>query len=110
LHTLGNDLIVGNNGDGRLKAVNLKTKEVRTVASLGPGIIDGVEDDGKGGLLVSHNEGRLFRVTLDGKVAKLLDTTVVGVGLANFAFVPGSGLLVFPTWTDNRVLAYTVAP
>lgn len=109
LHVLGNELLVGNNGDGRLKAVDLKTKEVRTVAALGQGIIDGIEDDGKGALLVSHNEGRLFRVTLDGKVTKLLDTTVVGVSLANFAFLPEAGLLVFPTWTDGRVVAYSLS-
>ena len=108
LHVLGNELWVGNNGDGCLKAVDLKTKKIRTAAHLGQGILDGIEAERDGSILVSHNEGRLFRVARDGKVTKLLDTTVVGAGLANFAFLPEAGLLVIPTWTDNRVLAYTL--
>jgi hypothetical protein len=102
----GTELVVGNNGDGRLKAVNLRTRAVRTLADLGAGIIDGIEAGDDGSLLVSHNEGRLFRVSQDGRVTKLLDTTAVGVPLANFAFLPAQGLLIFPTWTGNRVVAY----
>jgi sugar lactone lactonase YvrE len=106
LLVLGTELVVGNNGDGRLKAVNLRTRAVRTLADLGAGIIDGIEAGDDGSLLVSHNEGRLFRVSQDGRVTKLLDTTAVGVPLANFAFLPAQGLLIFPTWTGNRVVAY----
>jgi len=109
LHVAGGELLVGNGGDGRLKAVDLATKAVRVVADMGTGILDGIESDGAGNLLVSHNEGRLFRVSQDGRVSKLLDTTAVGMPLANFAFLPESGLLVFPTWTDNRVAAYALS-
>ncbi|MFZ5983888.1 MAG: hypothetical protein ACOYXN_05940 [Acidobacteriota bacterium] len=109
LHVVGGELLVGNGGDGRLKAVDLTTKAVRVVADLGPGILDGIESDGAGSLLVSQNEGRLFRVGMDGRVTKLLDTTAVGMPLANFAFLPESGLLVFSTWTDNRVAAYALS-
>ncbi len=45
LHVSGGELLVGNNADGRLKAVNLSTKAVRTVAALGAGIIDGIETE-----------------------------------------------------------------
>ena len=114
LHLLGGRLIVGNNGDGRVKSVDLGTKEVRTIADLGAGIIDGIESDSAGDLLVSHNEGRLFRITFsDGttsRVTKLLDTSVRGVPLANFAFLAEKGLAVFPTFTDNRVVAYRLPP
>jgi hypothetical protein len=114
LHLLGGKLIVGNNGDGRVKSVDLGTKEVRTIADLGAGIIDGVESDAAGNLLVSHSEGRLFRITpSDGttkRVTKLLDTSVRGIPLANFAFLAEKGLAVFPTFTDNRVVAYRLPP
>lgn len=114
LHLLGGKLIVGNNGDGRVKSVDLATREVRTIADLGTGIIDGIESDAAGNLLVSHNEGRLFRITpSDGtasRVTKLLDTSVRGIPLANFAFLAGKGLAVFPTFTDNRVVAYRLPP
>ncbi len=108
LHVSGGELLVGNNADGRLKAVNLSTKAVRTIAALGAGIIDGIETERDGSILVSHNEGRLFRVSPAGQVTKLLDTSVPGQPIANFAFVPEMGLVVVPTWTDNRVVAYTI--
>ncbi len=57
---------------------------------------------------MSHNEGRLFRVSPSGEVTKLLDTSVPGQPIANFAFVPDMGLVVIPTWTDNRVVAYAI--
>ena len=104
----GGELLVGNNADGRLKAVNLSTKAVRTVASLGAGIIDGIEMEPDGNILVSHNEGRLFRVSPSGSVTKLLDTSVPGRPMANFALVPEKGLVVIPTWTDNRVVAFVI--
>lgn len=108
LQISGGELLVGNNGDGCLKAVNLSTGAVRTVARLGAGIVDGIELDRQGNIFVSHTEGRLFRVTPAGVVTKLLDTSVPGQYLANFAFIPEQGLLVFPTWIDNRVVAYSI--
>ncbi len=114
LHLVGGKLIVGANGDGSVKSIDVGTKEVRMIAGLGAGIIDGVESDAAGNLLVSHNEGRLFRITAsDGttsRVTKLLDTSVRGIPLANFAFLAEEGLAVFPTFTDNRVVAYRLPP
>src|SRR5690606_32629734 len=62
----GGRLVVGSSGDGCLKAVDLKTKSVSVLARLGPGIVDGIASDGTGGILVSQNGGRLFRVARDG--------------------------------------------
>ena len=78
-------LIIGTNGDGCLKSVDLSTKTVSTLVNLGPGTIDGIAADREGLLLVSHNEGRLFRVSLDGQAAKILDTTPQRMNLADFA-------------------------
>jgi sugar lactone lactonase YvrE len=99
-------LIVGNNGDGNLKKVDLETKEISTIIALGAGIIDGVETDGDGNYLVSHWEGRLYRITPDGRKEKLLDTTAPEINCANFAFVPEENLLLVPTFFDNRIFAY----
>ncbi len=42
-------------------------------------------------------------------MAKVLDTTVIGRGIADFDFIPQKGLLVFPTFGDNRAMAYKLA-
>ena len=102
-------VIVGTNGDGCLKAVDLATKAVSVVANLGVGTIDGIESDRQGNLLVSHNEGRLFRIAPDGRVETILDTTALGMNIADFTYVPGRNMVVFPTFTDGRVAAFRLA-
>lgn len=104
LHIRGDELIVTNNGDGTLRAFDLESKQMRVIARMPEGGLDGVEDDGRGNLLVSHFEGRLFRVSMDGDVEKLLDTSGPGMGCANFVYVPESKMLAIPTFTDNRVV------
>jgi len=110
LFVQGGELFVGDNGDNRLKAVDLRTSAVRTVAKLGPGTIDGLQSDGRGNLVVSHWEGRLLRISPDGAVEKLLDTTDPGQYLADFEYVPGQDLIVVPTFFGNRVVAYRLTP
>jgi sugar lactone lactonase YvrE len=106
VHVLKGKLIVGTNGDRCLKAVDLATKDVSVIANLGQGTIDGIESDREGNLLVSHNEGRLFRVSPDGRVATILDTTALRMNIADFAYAPGRNMVVFPTFTDSRVAAF----
>ncbi|MBN2399626.1 MAG: SMP-30/gluconolactonase/LRE family protein, partial [Candidatus Aminicenantes bacterium] len=103
---LENELLVGNNGDRSLKAVAVASKQVRTVARFRSGIIDGIAVDGRGNILLSHNEGRLYRIGKDGISEKILDTTVIGTNLADFAFAAEKGLLVFPTFINNSLIAY----
>jgi len=99
-------LIVGTNGDGCLKAVDPASKDVSTLANLGQGTIDGLAPDRDGNLLVSHNEGRLFRVSADGRITKILDTTAQRMNMADFGYDPGRNMVVFPTFTDSRVAAF----
>jgi DNA-binding beta-propeller fold protein YncE len=101
-------LLWGNNGDGKMKSADLQSKAIQTQAVFGPGIIDGIAAEATGSVLVSHNEGRLFRVDMNGRVTLLLDTTVIGQNLADFTFVPELGLAVLPTWFDGRVTAFRV--
>lgn len=106
----GNSLIVGNNGDRSLKTVDIATKEISTIATLPTGVIDGIETDRDGNFLVSQAVGRLYRITPEGSITTLLDTTGLERGTANFAYVAEENLLVIPTFTDNRVVAYELAP
>lgn len=105
----GDRLVWGNNGDGRLKAASLDDRGVTTLAWLGDGIIDGIAPDGKGGLLVSHWQGRLFRVSASGDVEKILDTTAPGGYLADFDYAPDRKLVVAPTFYGNTVSGYSLA-
>jgi sugar lactone lactonase YvrE len=106
IHVLKGKLIVGTNGDGCLKAVDLATKEVSTLVNLGQGTIDGIQSDRQGNILVSHNEGRLFRISPDGRTTKVLDTTARRMNMADFAYDPGRNQVVFPTFTDSRVASF----
>jgi sugar lactone lactonase YvrE len=106
LHMHEGRLIIGCSAYGELKAVDPKTKRVETIAVLSEGNIDGIEDDGHGSMLVSHYEGRLYRVSPSGGVEKLLDTTGPGEKCANFAYAPELQLLVVPTFENNRLVMF----
>jgi sugar lactone lactonase YvrE len=109
IHIRGNRLLWGNNGDGCLKAADLATKRVEILARLPPGTIDGIQSAPNGDTLVSHNEGRLYRIGPAGTVVKILDTSVVGLNLADFGYDGKSGLLVFPTFRAHKVVAYRLS-
>ncbi len=108
----GDKLIVGTNLDGCLKSVDLATKAVAIIARLGAGIIDGIQVLPMKRYIVSHNEGRLFLVRpftpIEGTVSKVLDLTVRGRNIADFVYVQEgrNSLIVFPTFTENRLEAY----
>lgn len=99
-------LIVGNSGDGFLKRIGLADGRIENVISLAAGIIDGIKVDNEGNFLVSHWEGQTYRVTLDGRVIRLLDTMPDMRNTADFEFIPDFDLLIMPTFLDNRVVAY----
>lgn len=99
-------LLVGNSGDGFLKAVNLADKKVSIITCLGAGIIDGIRVDNQGRFLVSHWEGWVYRITPAGQIVEIMDTLPKKINAADFEFVKAQNLLVIPTFTDNRVMAY----
>ncbi len=101
-------LYVGTSGDGCVKSVDLKTRAVTVLARLGPGIVDGIAGDGSGALLVSQNEGRLFLVTPGDGISKILDTTTIGMNLADLCYCPEAGLVIVPTYVDGRVAAFRI--
>jgi sugar lactone lactonase YvrE len=106
IHVVGGEMFVGANGDQALKAVDIETKNVRTVARLGEGIIDGVSSDEQGNIIVSHWEGRVLRVSPQGTVTKLVDTTIAERQCADLEYVADLGVVVVPTFFDGRVVAY----
>jgi sugar lactone lactonase YvrE len=100
------ELIVGNTGDGILKAVNLEHKTVRDIACLGAGVLDGIRVDNRGNFLVSHWEGQVYVVSPAGEIVEVLDTLPERVNSADFEYIRDRDLLLIPTFVDNRVVAY----
>jgi len=98
-------LIVGNSGDGSLKAINLVTKKISTLAKVGSGI-DGLRPDGKGNFFISDWHGKTSLVRASGKVDLLLDTTVSKINSADLEYIASKNLLLIPTFFDNKVSAY----
>ena len=100
-------LVVGNSGDRFLKAVSLSDKSIRTLAKVGS-IIDGLRGDGKGNYFVSDWQGKTSLVTASGQISVLIDTAAALINAADLEYIPSKGLLLIPTFSDNRVVAYTV--
>jgi hypothetical protein len=106
IETVKGHLIVGCNGDSSVKSIDLKTKKIKQIARFSEGLIDGIEADEKGHIWISHNQGRLYRITEDGVITKMLDSTNKGIPIANFLIIPRKNLIVIPTFIDNRILIY----
>jgi hypothetical protein len=104
----GDQLIVGTGVDHAVKAVDLATKKIRTIVRFGEGNIDGIKLANDGSYLVSHWEGRLYRVTPSGKVTKLLDTSAPEIRCADFDYVADRDLVIIPTMDSGVVKAYTL--
>jgi sugar lactone lactonase YvrE len=100
-------LILGNSGDGCLKAINIATKQIRMIAKIGSGI-DGVQSDGKGNYFISDWKGKTSFVTSSGQVIVLMDTTDQKINSADIEYIESKKMLLIPTFFDNRVMAYRV--
>ncbi|MBN2071411.1 MAG: SMP-30/gluconolactonase/LRE family protein [Candidatus Krumholzibacteriota bacterium] len=106
LHIDHGRLFFGNSGDDYLKAADLRTGEIRKIADMGPGLIDGIKSLETGELIVSHWEGKLYRIDRNGKISKILDVRARGEKIADFDLVPGRGIVVIPTYYGNSVRAF----
>jgi sugar lactone lactonase YvrE len=103
----GKRLLVGNSGDGSLKAINLADKKITTIAQVGSGI-DGLRSDGKGNYFISDWRGKTSLVTASGQTIVLIDTTALKINSADLEYIKSRRLLLIPTFFANRVVAYRV--
>jgi len=104
-----NKLYAGTSRDGKIKSIDAGTKEIKTIFSLNAGtIMDGLVKDGQGNLLISDNAGRLFSLSPDGNSELLLNTKSRQISIADFDYIPEKKLLIIPTMTDNKLIAYKI--
>ena len=100
-------LIVGITSDHSLKSIDFKTKAISIIVRFGEGIMDGIKVDHHGNYLISHYEGRIYRVTPDGQFTNLL--YVQDTRCADFDYIAGKDILIIPTLEANELMAYKIA-
>lgn len=112
----GNSLIVANLGDvsqgfenikpGYVVALDLTSKAITAYGSADPsGVLDGVEPDGAGGVLITDNMGgRLLQQSPGGAVAQV---GTLEPGAADLEVVLDQGLIVVPLTPANTVVGLT---
>ena len=91
-----------------LQAINLKTKNIRTITSIGASIIDGIEKTSSGDVIVSDWLGNLFRITQAGEITLLLEEDGKS-NIANFEFIEDKDLLIIPSFLTGTVRAYKLS-
>lgn len=98
-------LFGGAAGDPFIKAVDLNTRRIDRIASLGAGTIDGFRVDENGNTLVSHWEGQIYSVAPSGEITELLNATG-NLNTADFEYIPQERLLIVPTFFFGKVIAF----
>jgi DNA-binding beta-propeller fold protein YncE len=92
---------------GHLYAYDLKTKQRTQLTTQAVGGIDGIEPDGRGGILVTDVIGqRLLHVPASGEVRVLAQFTAGG---ADFGWIAAKRLAIVPFLFANSVSAYDLA-
>lgn len=114
LTVIGGALVAANLGDasegfdkikpGWVVSVDLETKAVTPFGSADPsGVLDGVEPDGKGGVIFTdYMGGRLMQQAPGGSAAEIAK---LELSAADLDFVPQQGLILVPLTGANTVVA-----
>ncbi len=86
-------------------SVGIKDKEIQHLVK-DTGGIDGLKADGNGNYIISDWMGKIQLVSSEDSPIVLLNTTDSGINAADFEFIPKLNLIIVPTFSDNRVMAY----
>lgn len=89
---------------GILVAFDLRTKQRTQVTTQPVGGVDGIEPDGRGGLVITDVFGsRIVHVNASGEARTILQLPAAG---ADFAFIPATRTAIVPFLFGNSVSAY----
>ena len=98
-------LLMLTSNSSMLKSIDLETGEITDlVGELGHG--DGIVPVGNGDYLASSWRGEVFYISSDWTSTQLLDTRDAEINAADIDYIIEKGLLLVPTFFDNRVVAY----
>jgi len=98
-------LILGNNGLNKLQKINIKTKEIKNIASLACGIIDGIKKDENGDYLVSLWKGELYKIKKNGSIVHLFSSNGK-YNIADFEYIADKKMIIAPTFYNNNVIGF----
>ncbi len=70
------------------------------------GSIDGLVADGQGGYLISDWQGKIQLVNTEKDPQILLNTSDKGINAADIDYIQERNILLVPTFSDNRIMAY----
>lgn len=70
------------------------------------GGVDGLEADGTGNYIISDWQGKIQLVNAQDEPIILLNTSDLGINAADIEYIPERNMLLVPTFSDNRVMAY----
>jgi len=70
------------------------------------GSIDGLEGTAKGGFLFSDWSGNMHYLSPGGEIEHIFDSSGMNINAADIEYIPSKGLILVPTFFDNRVMGY----
>ena len=100
-------LIVGMMGTGCVMSIDLLSKEIEKLGCFdGKNIVDGVRALSDDEFIITNWVGLTSVLTKDGMVTELINTTTNKVYGADIEYIIDKNMLIIPTFSDNRVVAY----
>ncbi|WP_162052462.1 SMP-30/gluconolactonase/LRE family protein [Pontibacter pamirensis] len=103
----GNRMIVAFKNSGKIRFLDPETKNF-TDWTDGIDAADGIAEAGDGNYLISSWDGEIYYVNSNGKNWSVLNTKGQNMNTADISYAERLGLLLVPTFKDNRVVAYRV--
>ena len=101
----GSTLYIGTRN--ALLAVQISSRK-STVFCENTGSIDGLESAGKDTFLISDWSGSIYKVSKNSQKDLLLNSSSLKINAADIEYIPARHLLLVPTFSDNRVMAYEI--
>ncbi|MCX6308425.1 MAG: hypothetical protein NTY32_06215 [Bacteroidia bacterium] len=99
----GTEILLGSKG--KLIAMDKKTKDIRILAE-NSGYLDGIVVVGKNKIVTSDWKGLVQLIEIGKPIEKLMDTTPLKINAADLGYIASKKLLLVPTFSGNKVIAY----
>lgn len=104
----GDRMIVAFMSSGRVRLLDPATKNFSDWTD-GIKAADGIAKATDGAYLISSWDGEVYYVTETGKKWRLLNTKDKNINAADISYAQQLGLVLVPTFNDNRVVAYRLS-